>query len=109
MMTARVSFGSLVFKTTFCLIDLDSSDLVHEHKTKCIGTATPTFRRSQWDTATPIIIHWKGRRSTLLVCRPATTLSPSTRTRRSIGSSSTTPTTVREGHAARHYPVPTDV
>jgi hypothetical protein len=26
--------GSLVFKTTFCLIDLDSSDLVHEHKTK---------------------------------------------------------------------------
>ena len=26
--------GSRVLKTTFCLIDLDSSDLVHEHKTK---------------------------------------------------------------------------
>jgi len=26
--------GSRVRKTTFCLIDLDSSDLVHEHKTK---------------------------------------------------------------------------
>ena len=26
--------GSAVLKTTFCLIDLDSSDLVHEHKTK---------------------------------------------------------------------------